>query len=380
MKRTIATLLLTGAIIAMTGSAGTAGDDAGARQAAGDIAADASKQLTTRVYDVRSLIAPIPDFPLEGSLHGQAFASAPGDAPAATGFASGGATTQVGNTLFGGGIANVQETADERQNVEWLAKLITDTIDADSWKDNGGAIGIMRQLHGALIITQTGQNQNAIATFLRQLAQDQGVVRVTADWLLLPPAELARLIKPATGERPNASPQVIDPAALEKLDRGVRHFHAETLGFSAQTVHVVSGRERTLVSNTTPVISTKSVGYAPTMANVGNGLALEVNPRVDADHKTALVTVYSTFTVPHNVTGLSASGAATTRPVDGEQVVRGRTTAMIQPVAQVVQELRTSVRVPIGVPVVVGGMTLEPNSQSGDPSQLVLILTITAAK
>lgn len=58
-------------------------------------------------------------------------------------------------------------TVDEAEDS--IAKLLEDTIDVDTWKDNGGSIGSLRGLGGMLIITQTPEAHHRIVGVLRTL-------------------------------------------------------------------------------------------------------------------------------------------------------------------------------------------------------------------
>ena len=53
--------------------------------------------------------------------------------------------------------------------VESITRLIEDAVDTDSWKDNGGSTGAMRELAGRLIITQTPSAHRQIVNLLRTL-------------------------------------------------------------------------------------------------------------------------------------------------------------------------------------------------------------------
>jgi hypothetical protein len=53
--------------------------------------------------------------------------------------------------------------------VESITRLIEDTVDTDSWKDNGGSTGALRELAGRLIVTQTPSGHRQIANLLRTL-------------------------------------------------------------------------------------------------------------------------------------------------------------------------------------------------------------------
>src|SRR4051794_10161330 len=69
-----------------------------------------------------------------------------------------------------------------------LVSLIQDTVATDTWRDNGGTIGNIRQLNGILIVTQTSENHRLIADLLQQLRQNHGrMVVVQAFWVLADP-------------------------------------------------------------------------------------------------------------------------------------------------------------------------------------------------
>ena len=329
---------------------------------------ESKPDTVTKVYDVRDLVTPVQDFPLDSSPQAAPFISSvvrTAGQEGATG----------GKSLMSSGASDAAASPNAKQELtDSVTKLILDNVEPDTWKDNGGSVGTLREIHGLLFVTQTPENQQKIGALLSQFAGERGtMVRVTADWLLLEPADLAKLVKPA-GDREGALRE-IDPAALKSLPDKARHFHAETLGFSGQTVHVVSGRVRSVAASATAVVAQGVVGYQPEIAGLGGGIALQVNPRVDFDQQSAVVTLYSTFNDPETSLGPMQiiSGAPATQPASGE----GNT---FQPVNTVLQELRTTVKLPLGKPVLVGGMTLEPAAKNTDLGQLVLVLKVTASK
>ena len=86
---------------------------------------DATVETQTRVYDVRDLVV---------------FADA------------------------GNGDPEALDAKEER--VEALTRMIGDTIDPDSWRDNGGSVGAIREDAGFLVVTQSEENQNRIENLL----------------------------------------------------------------------------------------------------------------------------------------------------------------------------------------------------------------------
>jgi hypothetical protein len=78
---------------------------------------------------------------------------------------------------------NVPPNVPDRQDaartdaVDTITKLIEDTVDTDSWRDNGGSVGAMREFAGLLIITNTPQVHMKVKTLLDTLRTqvNQGV-------------------------------------------------------------------------------------------------------------------------------------------------------------------------------------------------------------
>jgi hypothetical protein len=94
---------------------------------------DLARETVTQVYDVRDLLAAmnlsqVPGLPEEGRVW--------------------------------------QELVDE------LTRLITETIEADSWRDAGGSVGSLRELGGRLIVTQTPENHKQLRALLVRLREE----------------------------------------------------------------------------------------------------------------------------------------------------------------------------------------------------------------
>lgn len=53
-----------------------------------------------------------------------------------------------------------------QEKVDELVRLIETTVDANSWRDNGGQTGAIREFAGNLVISQTRRNQQRIALLL----------------------------------------------------------------------------------------------------------------------------------------------------------------------------------------------------------------------
>ena len=141
----------------------------------------------TRLYDVRSLI--VPQFPLETSPHGEAFA-VPGNFPHYSR-----AVLEFSGTTSG--LSNSIEAKQRRGDaIEVLTKLIIETVAQDTWRENGGAVGMLREIDGMLVITQTPENHKQIAGLLRDYGDLRTMtVRTIAGWVLLPAGETSKLLR-----------------------------------------------------------------------------------------------------------------------------------------------------------------------------------------
>ncbi|HWP39446.1 MAG TPA: hypothetical protein VNL70_00875, partial [Tepidisphaeraceae bacterium] len=121
---------------------------------------DLSSNVVTRVYDIRDLIINVtdfdqpPDFQLQGAQVG-----------------GGGG----GQQLFSGTTAEETEAATRADLVDAITSLIRDTVASDTWRDNGGTIGSMRELGGQLIVTQTPENQRQLVRLLEQLRETRAI-------------------------------------------------------------------------------------------------------------------------------------------------------------------------------------------------------------
>lgn len=296
----------------------------------------------------------------------------------------------MGSGMGGAGSAGSTST---RFGVEDLMSAIRSNIAPESWQMVGG-LGSIVPLGGMLIVRQTEAVHLQIEELLNALREEGGAARtvtVQAEWLLLDDGDLERLLVPGKAGRQ------IDPAALRELPAAQRPYRGEVTCFDGQTVHLVSGRLRTVVQSAVPVVGGQEVGYQPVLASISAGALLQLTPSLAANKESAVVDFDS------RVTHWDEPAAPLEFPrafsLDRSNVV--------------VHQFGSTLQVPLGRPVVAGGLTLGPagdgNSAAGhatnnveaggigegglsggaggrpagDPAragqQLYLILTITAA-
>lgn len=109
-----------------------------------------------RIYDVRDVVADIIRFHL-----------LPPPAPATQ------PITQTSARADPSSIGAVSRRPDApmtiQEAVDELVKVIEDDVDTDTWKDNGGSVGSIRELAGRLIVTTTPATHHKLVALLRTL-------------------------------------------------------------------------------------------------------------------------------------------------------------------------------------------------------------------
>jgi type II secretory pathway component GspD/PulD (secretin) len=328
----------------------------------------------TRVYDISDLARPRNNYPLQGGNRGQL------TEPFAAGPAGMGG---MGGGMMGAGPESPGSSAGDVADA--MVHLIQETVDPQSWNDNGGNLGSLKQFSGQLIVTQTAENHARIAKLLSELRSPQGpsqMVCVRAYWLLLNSKDIESIFN-AVKEKGGgtASMPVVPDAALdgEKL-----YCQGQTICFNGQTVHITSGRQWSVVSKLNPVVANNAVGYDPTISVANSGVSIQVTPQIVPQSESAILDLRSTVTETRGPNGPieipARTGASTTQPLfENVNNDTGRN-ARIDRLNVVNQELATTVRLPLGKKILLGGMTLEPASATDPGRQLYLVVELNAVK
>lgn len=116
------------------------------------------------IYDIKDLLivirdySNVPQFDLNSSLQ----------AASSSGGGGGG-----GQSPFQGGTQNTNQTGGPTQDelTDELVRLLTEQVDPDNWRENGGSVGFISRYKGNLLITQTPKNHRAIGALLRRLRE-----------------------------------------------------------------------------------------------------------------------------------------------------------------------------------------------------------------
>lgn len=342
-----------------------------------DKKAETSPDVTTMVYNVSDLVRATADYPLEPamipstSLPGAVGRVAPGGN---AGFAPG---QMAGEPMGPGPERGAQPAQAAPTTVDAIGELIRETVDPESWTDQGGTVGRMRAFGRSLIITQTGDNHAKIQSLLNQLHQDAApnqMIAVRAYWVLLKPNDILTLGEQAKQQKKSAAMLEV-PDSMFTAD--TIYSQGQTLCFNGQTVHISSGRGHTIITGATPVVGSSSVGYQFDTAVVQNGVALQVKPEMTSDGKSAVLDLQSIVSeLPETKElGADAKAAATTQVSDISSDIA---LSKIDRVNVVAQQFRTTVRVPLDKKVLIGGMTMEPNNAANSSRNLYLVVEVSA--
>lgn len=319
-----------------------------------------AEESSTMVYDIRDMIMQVRDYPFEGVM------GLPKELP----------TIMGGEDLDLDKKPATKPTFSRQALVEEFMNLVQETIDPDSWREAGGDKGSMREIAGMLIVTQTEENQKQVQNILGQLRENEGVVRVQADWVLLRPDQLTAVMrKVPTKDKKHVESRAVDMEALAAAS--VPRMHAEITCFGGQQVSMSSGRARTVIYSQEAVVAQNAVAMSPRVKQVSDGAMLEITPTPLMGTEYALVDVHSKVAQWGEPTPVTQGfSATTTRP--GNRAVTGvPDSAVIDRLNMATQELKASTRIPLNQPILIGGMTMEPAGADGQSPQLYLILTVT---
>jgi hypothetical protein len=319
-------------------------------------AADAPPQPTpaitpateTRVYDVRDLTLVVADYPLSGALV----------PPTELGQQPSLLTPQiVQNGAATGGFSGSNPPPPPPKPIDNLIQGIVATVDPTSWKIAGGSTGQILSFNGELLVTQTPENLKKVDAVLSQLRSGKpSPVRVRADWIVLQPGKLDELLKNGRDDK-SAFPE-INRDALDKLSLETAHYMADISCFSGETVHLASGRSKSLLTESTPVVGQATMGYEIKPELVQYGVALQVMPVVSGDSATL---------------DLKGEASEEQKEPTTQPLVNG-----VDRLNAVVQHFHTTVQVPLNKPVLLEGATVEPSLDQPQGAELYLIVEADA--
>ena len=398
--------------------------------------------LLTKVYPVGDLVFSAPNYPYEG-LRGVGGHSGVGGSGGGGGGGFGGGGGGGGGGLFaipsgvegadsaqarpalrlaqfgggghfGGGPDSTQPVGTGAQfTIDQLTQAITTSIEPNSWSQTGER-GTIVALGGRLIVTQTADVQNRIEGLLSALRSDGGArssITVRAWWLPLDEAGYQKLM----AKGPAASPPLVDRKQLETLAAEPGVDFGEITCFDGQTVHILSGRFRNVVSSVIPVVGQVDqekttiegrIELAAIPSRSGNQIVADALQRDRTSQGTAEDCQMATLLAqapegggaqpaPHSEKGVGYQPVITTQQAGAmleltptrlpegkivldvkcfvnqwddqpQKQVDFRNVVALDQTRTVMQQLATTLKLPIRKPVLVGAMTLQPGASPSD--------------
>jgi general secretion pathway protein D len=375
------------------------------------------KNTTQLVYDISDLLFSPPDPTDIPQFNIQSTAQTSG-----RGGGGGGGSGQglFGGGTGGGGTQNGDETRRASEEArEDMIKLIQEAIAPESWKENGG-IGSIRVQSGTgrLIVSQTAENQRAIARLLdklreglaiqimvetrfltvqRNFLEDVGIdfdftfnnansqdknrkyapITVSQDSFNFTgagnidtglPGNLSSAVK--TAPALTTAVTFVDDFTVSALIRASQAEQTSTqvqaprvMVYNGKTAYVVVSVQRAYVSDLTPIVGQNAIGFDPTISIVDSGVSLVVTATASADRKYVTMNLKPRLQRLLNLVPF-VFGSNTIIPNNGN----GDTDLSTQPISAgqgVVQQpelsvtfLETTVSVPDGATLLLGGQTL----------------------
>lgn len=172
----------------------------------------------------------------------------------------------------------------------------------------------MYGLGSALIVRQTPAVHTEIADLLEQLRSQGGAARtvtIKANWLFLDAAQFERLQEslgsepiveppsdPKTEKAAGEGPPVYSPEKFKALVNEAVGYSGQIACFEGQTVHLISGKGKTVLDRGTPVVGGGAVAYDQSQTIVQGGALLQVTPRPGASENVLILDAHSVITQP----------------------------------------------------------------------------------
>jgi hypothetical protein len=316
-------------------------------------------------------------------------------------------------------------------SIRQLTRVIQDSVATSSWAQIGGP-GSITVYGNRLIIFQTPKIHAEIKAFLTELRASgmvQSTVTVRANWLRLDAGQYQKLL----GEMPVSSPPLVNRKVLEAYAAENTADAGEVTCFDGQTVHIISGRFRNAVIGVTPVVGQNEFGPRPREVQLaaaddtGDKLAnSEVQIHRDYTDKSGIQLAQVAGESGPALGGLGGGGGiggaaagginvvgyqpqsiklhagallelTPTRMHDDNAVVLDLKSKVTQwneslpglqfnnvvkldQTSVVSQQLSTTLKAPIGKPVLVGGLSLQPGAAADDAKgQLFLVVEVVVA-
>jgi hypothetical protein len=316
---------------------------------------------TLRAYDLNDLFAVVPQYPAKhpADIDGREELLFPAPANGSSGltgtgggmgggFGGGGMGGSGGGGFFQVGSGQTATVGGMQASMIELISVIQETAPGP-WVEVDGEGGTISTIGTTLLVRASMENHQQIERLLEVLRNTWGslkLVNLEVDWLWLTGEEL-RTLAPVVRE---SAIRIVADDVLQSLresqgqdDRPLGR-SAQVTCYNGQTVNVQSLQQSLTVTSVTPIASTNTLGYTPQVRGLDHGTVAQVHPLVSRSGKFVVLDFHS------RVNDVDPGDVAT---YDAVRPNLDRPTLLTH-------RLSTALRVPVGVPTLVGGMTHAP--------------------
>ena len=383
--------------------------------------AESDAYMYTKFYDVTDLAATAKDYDVQNPL----IPSVPenyGNYPMNMGATFGGGTSGLsfsggtgtvpndtrrviaaGVGMAGAGFSGGMPAPSRMQPVSYdvspIKDLLASTISPKSWQEAGGN-GTMDNYEGMLVVSQTREVHTQIEQFLADLRarrQARPTLSVELHWLWLDAKQRDRLLAGRKKSSAGRLSLTVDPQRLRQIAAEVPGFHGRVACSNGIFTVVAAGDRRPVILSAIPVVGGPGegdVGYQPVISVPNVGVTAQLRPTYVPGTKTAMLDIASGITrwgpsqPPALVGSVWPAGKqlptwklgpvsppaqpapAATPPVvwhaEGTRSTQGGSAScpIDQPVMPT-QQIGSTLRVPLGKPVIVGSITFAPTGDAG---------------
>jgi type II secretory pathway component GspD/PulD (secretin) len=270
-----------------------------------------------------------------------------------------------------------------RTSVSGLVQTIQSVISPTNWDQAGGPMSIS-QLGNALIVSADTNTHSQIEKLLDLFRKRWGTLKtvsVRAWWVPLTENQLNELVAGA-GAADRLAFGLVDEAAFKKLldshrqDNSPSGYRAAITCYNGQTVGAIAGDQTIAVTDLQAVTAkgeagaVKPIAYSPVVQMIQEGAALQVTPIVTTSGKFLILDIHSR---------VNQRAPRHSKLVDARDGGKGDGNSPAEVVAALdrprlnVQRLSTTLRVPVGATMLIGGMTMSDNATAETPTLYLFV-------
>jgi type II secretory pathway component GspD/PulD (secretin) len=274
-----------------------------------------------------------------------------------------------------GDLGGKEEEAGKQRIIDQIVDTLTSTVAPETWRNNGGQMGAIRELNGQLIINQTKENQRFVYQLLQQLRETRAIqIAIEARVFLLDEDTFGKLQLPAEKDGKGIRNMVADKDLAAFLKR-VQQASTKDIAnprvtlFNGQAGYIAMTHQENYIAGCRAVPDGNGKMKAEReIRTFTTGSVLNVEGTVSADRASVVLKVRPSFRQLEKMESYPAPNA----PAGPEYMIQ-------RPVFRDA-EMTTMATVPAGETLVLSGLTVPGPAEkvaeagkAGDQHVLILI-------